>query len=209
MKLVDLINNPAELKQDCVFCKTSIKDIGFKDRMGAIKVYSSGKDIKKDWYAMLQPSVFSDPATGFRLLLVPTGHITSFAEMNKNPELAMNYGVALAKLSYAMQMIREKEAKIDFTPKQIVYAKCYTAENTQEHLHFKLDEPSDGLEQAFPPDAGWLSKERFGLDKENKEKCLYLPNKIGGYTLSRPAQKTRLSKERIEELAQKLIAYCS
>jgi hypothetical protein len=191
--LTDLLKKDTELLDDCRFCQFSQEKIAFEDSRGAVNVYKTGSNME-DWYAMLQSSVTLNPTTGFRLLLLPMGHISSFAELKKNRDLAGNYGRALADLSYAMQKVREEEWPADgpFRPSQIVYAKCLTPQNTQEHLHFKLDEPSAGLAQAFPADAGWVKKDvwdRAGF--------------VGGKAVS----ESKLSQPRVSSLAERLIEY--
>lgn len=187
MSIEIYLQNKLEFKENCVFCDFALRDVGEKDNR-AVKIFETGKDPDKDWYGLLQFSVVSDPNTEFRILLLPTGHLSSF--LSRNRDLASNYGIATFVLSEAMQQIRAEEGSGLFEPSQIIYSKCFTPENTQEHLHIKIDEFSGGLAQAFPPDAGWLKKVSRA-----------------GYIQTRAATKTRLTTERTDSLAERLINY--
>ncbi|MBI2102881.1 hypothetical protein HYT55_03515 [Candidatus Woesearchaeota archaeon] len=199
MTLSDLLEQATTTSSDCVFCDFSTADVGDKDSRGAVKVFQTGSSFGQDWYGILQTGVMSDPMSGFRLLLVPLGHIQSFAEIAKDRRLAENYGIATAQLSLAMQRIREEEyAGTDtFTPGQIVYGKCHTPVNSQSHLHLKLDEFSGGLAQAFPPDAGWIKKQTGQSEGSMGEL----------YVRARPVTTVELELERITSLADRLIDY--
>ncbi|MBS3169521.1 hypothetical protein J4210_03475 [Candidatus Woesearchaeota archaeon] len=206
MTLNDLLGQATTTSSDCVFCDFSTADVGEKDSRGAVKVFQTGSGLGQDWYGILQTSVISDPKSGFQLLLVPLGHIQSFAEIAKDIRLAENYGIATARLSLAMQRIREEEyAGTDtFTPGQIIYGKCHTPQNSQSHLHLKLDEFSGGLAQAFPTDRGWIGKPTHYIN----EPIFGISMQVSDtYVRARPVTTAKLELERITALADRLINY--
>ena len=200
MTLNDLLEQATTTSSDCVFCDFSTADVGDKDSRGAVKVFQTGSRLGQDWYGILQTSVMSDPLSGFRLLLVPLGHIQSFAEIAKDRRLAEKYGIATAQLSLAMQRVREEEyvGTSLFTPSQIVYGKCHTPVNSQSHLHLKLDEFSGGLAQTFPPDGGWIGKP-IQLSRRFEEGR--------SYVRAQPVTTVKLEVGRITSLAERLIDY--
>ena len=105
---------------------------------------------------------------------MPIGHIKSFNVIGDYRKLSENMGVALGRLSKAMQKILEIEwdpEKGTFKPAQIIYGKCETPENTQEHLHYKLVPFSGDVAQAFPTDAGWVKKEIYNDNNEKYVKA--------------------------------------
>lgn len=162
--MMSLVDTPEPFKAGCNFCDLAAAEIGAKDSRGAVKVYETGvfRLIEEGvpsphWYVMLQDNVTADPKTGFRLLLLPSSHLTNFAQIGYDQNMARYFGLAAGVMNLAMQMIRREEwIQNDeglFVPMARMDGKCSTAVNSKEHLHFKLDEPTGGLAQPFPVDA--------------------------------------------------------
>jgi len=188
-------------KEGCRLCSEGTNPPGSVSDHGSSIIYKSGADSNTDWFATLQPKTMSDPNRGMFLMLMPLGHLTNFADLHLNKELASKYGIATAVLSTAMQKVRSEEwTEKDgfFLPSQVVCGKCHTPENTQDHLHVKFYDFSGGVAQAFPVDNGWAGKQlrcfQGQLDKY--------------HVTASPATKSPIPQERFDRLRSRLINIC-
>ncbi|PIN75781.1 hypothetical protein COV17_03490 [Candidatus Woesearchaeota archaeon CG10_big_fil_rev_8_21_14_0_10_36_11] len=154
-QLEKLLQEQIVLKDGCGFCEFGQKSIGDTDDRGSVIIHQTGVNPVEDWYAVLQDTVTSDPRTGFRILLLPTGHVRAFAQVAMNYNRAVDYGLSIATVSIAMQEVRAEDAEhlgVEYVPMERIDGKCFARANSQEHMHIKFDEPSGGLAQPFPVD---------------------------------------------------------
>ncbi|MBT4935462.1 hypothetical protein HOL21_03350 [Candidatus Woesearchaeota archaeon] len=205
-QLERLLQGPIIRKAECGFCDFGQKNIGDEDARGAIIIHQTGKNPEVDWYATLQDTVTSDPETGFRILLLPTGHVRTFAQIGMSNKMVAKYGASMATLSIAIQKVRAAEAEkheMKYVPMERIDGKCYANGNSQAHVHIKFDEPSKGLAQPFPADTGpWTNKDMFYLRKNGS-------TELTPYVVAEPIEKQRHSPERMQFLAEQLIEQCA
>ena len=173
-----------ELCKLCDECKLPVSTIGER----AAILYKTGEDLAIDWFLTLQRNVNSNPEKGFGLMIMPLGHLESFAQMHtSNRKLAQNYGLVDALANYAMQVVR-KEGSVNpslFLPSAVIYGKCSTDLNTQTHIHRKVYTFDGSVAQAFPSDSDWLKE------------------------TPKPVLKQELAEERYHYLAARFIEICS
>ncbi len=180
--LIDIIGR----KEGCNLCKEGALPVTTIGERAAI-LYKTGENPVLDWFLTLQKSVSSDPEKGFGLMIMPLGHLTDFSQMlTQDRKLAENYGVVDALTNYAMQIVRKEESvRPDlFVPSTVVYGKCATDLNTQSHIHRKVYTFDGAIAQANPSDTDWLKE------------------------APRPVEKLKLSQNRYEYLAARLIDIC-
>lgn len=194
----------------CSLCNEGKLEVGAKSDYGAAVVLKTGNDTLEDWYATLQPTTMTDPNRGIHCLLMPLGHVGSFADLNADYDLdgrrfAEKYGVATAVLSDAMQRVLEEEWKRSesgvFVPQQIIYGKHAEGRNTKPgHIHLRFTDFSGGLAQAYPSDNEWVkrSKESTYTDPSGER-----------YVRARPVEKQEFNPERFEKLKNRLVDICS
>lgn len=201
MTVRELVSATARKDPDCSLCNEGDIFIGQRSNYGALVVLRTGKDLERDWYATLQPGTLTDPVVGIHCLLMPLGHIGSFAEINRNREFAMNQGLALGRLSYAMQTVLEEgweKEKGVFVPQQIIYGKHAEGRNTKPgHIHLRFTDHSGCLAQNYPSDNGWRKREIF-TDTDGNQ-----------FVKASPVSSQRFDAERFARMGARLIEICN
>ncbi|MDP6670409.1 MAG: hypothetical protein QGI60_01185, partial [archaeon] len=183
----------------CNLCKEAALSVGEKTEYDAVIIFKVG-DSSNGWFATLSPKTGGNQEEDFSIQLMPTEHLTHFAQTAKTPELAKNYGIAFSKLSAAMAEIMATENK-EFKPtvesrekatSVATYGKCTNWSEKKEHLHIKIFPFRGNIGQPYPVDSSFGRKETF---KDPK----------GEFVKMTPVKKVLLSKERFEYLSKRLI----
>lgn len=191
--IIQSLKKPITKKEGCTFCNISNLDVGQSDKRGAVVIYKTGQSLN-DWYGLLQTSTIADPNTGFRILLLPNAHLIHFAQQNINQKIAENFGKAISEL-YEIIIRTRKDTNYQSIASQVLNAKVDTEYNTQEHLHYKIDEGTGVFDQPSFADADYLKKEKVFNDYAHV-KCL-------------PGEKINLAAARLNLLAKTLINHSS
>ncbi len=171
---------------ECNFCQESKLQVGDTTNYGAKIIYKLGEG-DNGWFATLSPKTAGNPEEDFSIQLMPISHVKFFSEINKK-ELASNYGIAFAKISWAVgQLLKEQgiENKVPIS----VYGKC---KHEDEHIHIKIFPYRGDVAQPFTVDSSFIKKQ---VHKDDK----------GEFIKMKPIQKKLLSKEKFDELSNKLI----
>jgi len=180
------------MMESCNLCDESMIKVGGKTAYGAVVIYRVG-DSKNGWFATLSPKTGGDPKIDFTIQMMPCRHLRFFSEINSDPELAVNYGVAFAKLTCAAGKIVESanEEGKKLVPLG-VYAKC---KHPDEHIHFKIFPYRGNIGQPFTTDSSFGRKTIY-RDEGGQEFVKFIPVK-----------KEDLIKKRIKELSDELIKW--
>lgn len=168
----------------CEFCEESKLKVGEKTKYGAVIIYKIGNQ-DNGWFATLSPKTAGNPEEDFSIQIMPYKHLKYFSDINSNLELAKNYGIIFAKISYAVGSIIKDENKIPIG----VYGKC---KHEDEHIHLKIFPYRGKVGQPFTLDSSFERKEIY-----NDGHSIYIKMD--------PIKKSALKKERFEQLSKKLI----
>ena len=195
---------------DCRLCSEGRNNVGTIGKKAAV-IYKTGTDSAIDWFITLQRSNISHPNSGFTLMLLPLGHLTAFSHVNSSRELAQNYGLTFGIANYAMQRVRYEEDQVSevsleaeehgdilFRPTAVIYGKCASAINTQEHFHIKTYTLDGDVDQPSPSDTEWIKRQVFDE-----------PDGRGKYVKALPVVKRELGEERYNLLASRLVEICN
>ena len=97
----------------CELCDEAGLKVGDKSGYGAVIIYKMGNE-KNGWFATLSPKTGGDPEEDFSIQLMPNAHVKYFSDINSNPELAKNYGIAFGKICAAVgELVKEKDEDKD------------------------------------------------------------------------------------------------
>lgn len=190
------------LKEKCNLCKESILDIGEKGEYGAVIIYKIGATSKDSWFATLSPKTGGNPVEDFTVQLMPYSHLTHFAQLEKYPKLAKNYGIAFSKISNAVtKLISKENSRFDYISDSredassiATYGKSTNWKDKKEHLHIKIFPFRGNMGQPFTVDSSFEKKEVFKDQKTNEE-----------FIKMTPIKKVNIHKERFEELSKQFI----
>ena len=194
----DKLNNESiSYRDDCNLCKETNEEIGKKLEYGIIIFKVGNKD--DGWFATLSPKTGGNPKYDFTLMLMPISHLTHFSQIDSNPELAKNYGIAFSKLTRAMTSILMKNQNLlsnaenkDFSIPIATYGKSTTWTEKKEHLHLKIFPFRDNIGQPYTVDSSFGRKEILKDEKSEYVKMI-------------PVKKVDLNPNKFEELAKNLI----
>lgn len=182
-------------KEICEFCKEQELEIGNKTKYGAIMICKIG-NWDNGWFAMLSPKTAGNPEQDFSVQLVPSKHLRYFSEINYSEELAKNYGIIFARVSYAIsEIIDEKLNNKDNIIPIATYGKC---KHHDEHIHVKLFPYRGDVAQPFTVDSSYENKE-ICIDKETGEEFIKMT----------PVKKNLIPKQRLIELSRQMISLCN
>lgn len=183
-----ILENPLSGK-NCRLCQESRLKAGEISQYGAKIILSLG-DENSGWFATLSPQTGGEPQQDFSLQLAPNKHLKNFSELNQNHELAVNYGLAFAKLCFAVAVIMKEEGSVEKVPIG-TYGKC---KHPDEHLHVKIFPWRGNIGQPYTVDSSFGSKEIYIDEQTGKE-----------FVKMQPVRKVPLSSERFNYLSKKLI----
>ena len=171
--------------EDCYFCEEGRLNVGDKTKYGARIILKIG-DFQDGWFATLSPKTGGDLEKDFSIQLMPFKHLKFFSEIEQNKKLSKNYGIAFAKLNYAVgEIIKSDEnGKIPIG----IYGKC---KHPDEHIHLKIFPYRGDIGQPFTVDSSFGKKEIFN-DGED-------------YIKMKPVEKRPLEACCFEELSNNLI----
>ena len=122
---------------------------------------------------------------------MPFAHLKYFSDINSDPELAKNYGVAFAKLNYAAGKVIQDESDDKTRIPLGTYAKC---KHPDEHIHIKIFPYKGDIGQPFTTDSSFARKE-VQVDKDGEE-----------FVKMTPVKKVNLSEERLKQLSDSLMS---
>lgn len=178
---------------ECNFCKESLLDVGQKTLYDAFIILKLGTTSENSWFATLSPRTGGDPKKDFSIQLMPVKHLISFSEINKDQELAKNYGLAFAKLSNAAEKIIQKDEneKLKIIPIG-VYGKT---KHENEHIHIKIFPWRNDIGQPFTVDSSFQKKEIYKNERTGEE-----------FVKMKPVKKKQLSEQRFKKLSDSLIS---
>lgn len=179
------------MEPNCNFCKESSLNIGDKTEYGARVIYKIG-NLETGWFATLSPKTGGDPEKDFCIQLMPNNHLLFFSDIHKNLELSKNYGIAFAKLSYAIGKIISEQIPQENKIPIGIYGKC---KHENEHIHFKI----------FP----WRNKigQPYTLDSSFEKKIVFIDENDEKFVKMKPIKKVNLSNKLLNELSNKLISF--
>lgn len=199
----DWISEDVSNDKNCNLCKEIGLKIGSITDYGSSIIYKIG-NMEDGWIATLSPKTGGNPFEDFSIQLMPFAHLTHFAQLNKYPELAKNYGIAFSRVSYALSKIMSDENN-EFAPSVdsrkvstsvATYGKCTNWKEKKEHLHIKIYPFRNNIGQPSPVDSSFGRKE------------IYNENGIR-YIRMDPVKKRPLDAKRFQELTNKLIELLS
>ncbi len=171
---------------ECQFCKESQSENN-SNEYGSQIICRVG-DGENGWFATLSPRTGGDINEDFSIQIIPTSHLRYFSEINKNQELAKNYGIIFAKISYAIGKIIEQESGSSERIPIATYGKC---KHPDEHIHIKIFPYRNKIGQPFTTDSSYERKEIH--QDEN-----------GKFVKMHPVKKESLRVERFNELLRKI-----
>ncbi len=178
-------------KDNCIFCKEALLEVGKKTEYGAVIIYKVGSTKKDGWFAILSPRTGGDPKSDFSIQIVPFGHLTNFSQIDAYPELARNYGIIFSKVSSAVGVVIKDELPDGEERVPIgTYGKC---KHLDEHIHIKIFPWRNDIGQPFTTDSSFQRKEIF---KDAEEEFVKM----------KPVRKAGLKRERFDQLSEKLIS---
>jgi hypothetical protein len=183
---------------NCNLCDESSLHIGQSGTYGAVVVAKVGEKYS-GWIATLSPRTGGNPSSDFSIQLMTLPHLTHFAEIGKNIELAKNYGIIFSKVGAAMRKLLEEEVPGFTDPSSTrensvsiaTYGKCTTWQEKKEHLHIKIYPFRGKLGQPAPVDSSFgrkeIQKEESGEEfvKFNPVNKVSLPAKRFTYLTNR------------------------
>jgi hypothetical protein len=192
-------------KEICEFCKEQRLKIGNTTSYGAKIICKVGNnnnnndnednDNNEGWFATLSSKTAGDPEQDFSIQLIPSKHLRYFSEINSSKELAQNYGIIFAKVSYAISKVMDEESKNNAVLPIATYGKC---KHPDEHIHIKLFPYKGDIAQPFTTDSSYERKEIY-KDKQTGEEFIKM----------KPVKKKQIAQNRLDELARKLITLCN
>ena len=185
---------------NCTLCKESSLQVGAATDYGAVIIYKNGSD-NNGWFATLSPKTASP--NDFTIQLMSNKHLTHFCQINKDKQLAQNYGIAFAALSSALTEVIAS----DSTPNNqfkttahtressvsvATYGKCTNWQDKKEHLHIKIFPFRNVIGQPYTVDSTFEKKQIY-------------KDADGEFVKMLPVKKTPIGKERFRYLSEKII----
>lgn len=176
----------------CPYCQEEQLNISEKSSYGAIVIYKNG-DKNNGWFATLSPKTGGDAEKDFCIQLMPRSHISHISEINKDIELAKNYGVIFSKITSAINKIMKEENRSMENEENVIRIGVYgKSKHPSEHFHIKIFPWLGGVGQPYTVDTTFEKKEIF---KENGEEFVKM----------KPVKKKIINEERLNYLGDKLI----
>ena len=201
MKKNSIYDDSPSVQKKCNLCAEADLDVGKKTPYGGFVVHTVGSSITDRWFATLSPKTGGDITADFTIQLMPSAHLTHFAQLSQYPALARNYGLAFAQLSSAMgQLIAGNDiiSSIALSRESGVsiatYGKCTNWKDKKEHLHIKLFPFRGVMGQPSTVDSTFEKKEVYTDQKTGEE-----------FVKMMPVQKQLIPAKRLRELADRLI----
>ena len=176
-------------KENCAFCKESLLNVGDVTDYGARIIYKVGNN-ENGWFAMISPKTGGNSEEDFSVQLSPRNHLVNFSEINNNIGLAKNYGIAFAKISYAVgKIMKRQDPNFKIAPIG-TYGKC---KHVDEHIHIKIFPWKNNVGQPYTTDSSFGEK-KISRGESGME-----------FVKMNPVKKVNLSEERFDQLSDNLI----